>query len=690
MKGNKFFYLLAFILFIGVIVTYSNHFHNSFHFDDAHTIVSNIYIRNIRNIPFFFKDGTTSSSLPTNQSYRPVVTTTLAIDYWMGKGLHSFYFHLSTFMLFLIQGLWMYLLYHKIFNLSLAEHRNELIALFATAWYLLHPASAETINYVIARSDSLSTFFIVLSFVLFVDSPFCRRWHLYLIPVGIGILAKPIAGIFAPLLLLYILLFEKKVALTDLFRKQRFPQTLSAVKTALPAFLFCGILLAFIKRMDPPTWTPGGSSLFHYVITQPYVILHYFTTWFMPVSLSADTDWRVLSSPLEARFLIGLAFVLALIWTAVVTSKKETLRPISFGILWFFISLLPTSLIPLAEVLNDHRLFLPYVGLAMSVGWMLALVLFRLKESFRSEQTLNRLAVTFILIVLGVSAWGTFQRNKVWRTEETLWHDVTQKSPKNGRGLMNYGLALMSKADYSGAEKYFMKALELTPRYPYLLVNIGILKEATGKPSEAEQYFRSAVSSGPAYPECYYYYGRFLRNQKRTEEAVQKLEKTLELASAHVSARYLLMDILFEQSKSEELAALANQTMRIVPGDDRSAFYLEAVKKRKSRLEWALEIADQNKTPENFLEVSFRYYEAGQFAKSIEAAQRALELRPDYDLAYNNICAAYNELKQWDRAIEVGEKAVRLNPDNPLAKNNLAWANREKRKSDRTKVPRKK
>ncbi len=687
MKRNGRLCLLALALLFAVIATYSNHFQNGFHFDDTHAVVGNIYIKNIHNIPLFFKDATTFSSLPTNQSYRPVVATTLALDYWLGKGLHPFFFHLSTFILFIIQGFLMYFLYLKVFDLSYGESRIDLVALSATAWYLLHPANAETINYVVARSDSISTLFIVLSFALYLYSPLCRKWHLYLIPVGVGILTKPVAGFFAPLLFVHILLFEKKTPLTELFKKGRRAQTISAVRTALPTLLFCGGLLAFVRKMDPPTWTPGGSSLFNYVITQPYVMLHYFTTFFLPIGLSADTDWKPFDSLLDARFFIGAIFVLVLLFIAVITSKKQRLRPISFGILWFFIALLPTSLIPLAEVMNDHRIFLPYVGLTISVSWAAALGLLGLRNSFQSKPVFNRSVFAGVLIVLAVYACGTYQRNRVWRTEETLWQDVTEKSPKNGRGLMNYGLALMAKADYAGAEKYFMKAMEFAPGYPYLFVNMGILKEATGRLDESERYFRTAISHGPNLPECYYYYARFLKNQKRTDEAVQELTMALTLASAHADARHLLMDIYFELSEFEKLSELANQTLRIVPDDRRSVFYLDFMKRGRSRLDLTVEIADKNKTPENFLDLSLRYYETGQYAKSIEAAGEALKLRPDYDLAYNNICAAYNGLKQWDRAIEAGETAVKLNPINQLARNNLAWAKSQKAISERKAVP---
>jgi len=67
------------VLLLAILAAYANHFHNSFHFDDKHTIVNNASIRELRNIPLFFRDATTFSSLPSNQSYRPLVSTLVAI-----------------------------------------------------------------------------------------------------------------------------------------------------------------------------------------------------------------------------------------------------------------------------------------------------------------------------------------------------------------------------------------------------------------------------------------------------------------------------------------------------------------------------------------------------------------------------------------------------------------------------------
>ena len=74
---------------------YSNSYQNSFHFDDTHVVENNLYIRSLRNVPHFFRDAATFSSAPANATYRPLVTTTLALDYWLGGGLTPRQFHVS-------------------------------------------------------------------------------------------------------------------------------------------------------------------------------------------------------------------------------------------------------------------------------------------------------------------------------------------------------------------------------------------------------------------------------------------------------------------------------------------------------------------------------------------------------------------------------------------------------------------
>src|SRR5438105_9775899 len=114
------------LLLIALVAAYANHFHNSFHFDDAHTIETNAAIRELRNIPLFFRDATTFSSLPSNQSYRPLVSTLLAIDYRLG-GMQPFWFHLSIFVLFVALVLLLAFVIDHLLDCATISARNRWI-----------------------------------------------------------------------------------------------------------------------------------------------------------------------------------------------------------------------------------------------------------------------------------------------------------------------------------------------------------------------------------------------------------------------------------------------------------------------------------------------------------------------------------------------------------------------------------
>ena len=49
-----------------VLAAYANHFGGGFHFDDSHVIEQNLYLRSLANLPRFFTDANTFSSLPAN------------------------------------------------------------------------------------------------------------------------------------------------------------------------------------------------------------------------------------------------------------------------------------------------------------------------------------------------------------------------------------------------------------------------------------------------------------------------------------------------------------------------------------------------------------------------------------------------------------------------------------------------
>ena len=691
-SSDKFrFTAVCILLLAGLIITYSNHFSNPFHFDDDHTIVNNIWIRHLSNIPKFFADGSTTSSLPQNQAYRPGLTTLNTIDYWIASkdpfnigadplfsepGLKPFYFHLSIFICLIFQAVLMFLLFKKILDITIKHRWNKYFALFIVALYCFHTALAETVNYIISRSDGFSTLMIVLALVIYIYYPAKRKYQLYLIPYIIGFFVKEPTLMFGPILFFYILLFEKKADLTKLFSKENFAKIGNSFKAVSIPLLMGALMYILNYHMQPKTFTPATTPRWDYLITQPFVIVQYFKTFILPTELSADTDWLALSSVLSIRLFFGLMFIIGMLWLAIRLSKKEEWRPVSFGIFWFFIALIPTSsFIPLSEVLNDHRVYFPYIGLALAFSVTLIYFLFLKNEKKFLILGLRKIIAGIVVIgILCGFAYGTHERNKVWSSYELLWQDVAQKSPQNGRGLMNYGLSQMRKGNYIDAETYFEKALKYIPNYALLHINLGILHAALHDNTEAERYFKTAISIGTYIYQSYYYYGNFLYGQKRNDEAIQMLKNSIADNPSCIEARYSLMQVYSDTKDWGNLKDLAEETLTYIPGDAKCIAYINAAKNKTTKLDVAIETARNEPTADNYLTLSLKYYEAGLFNECIEACKSAIKIRPDFALAYNNMCSAYNELKMYDKAIDACNKALAIQPGNELAKNNLKVA----------------
>jgi tetratricopeptide (TPR) repeat protein len=613
--------VLAIVAFI--VLAYSNHFNNGFQFDDAHTVVNNASIQDVRNIPQFFRDGTTFSSLPSNQSYRPLVSSFLAISYAFAGGLKPFWFHFLIFALFVLKVLLLGYILRRLLEELSPGRANTWIAAIAACWYGLHPANADTVNYIIACSDVISTAGIVASFACYFAFPGGRRYFVYVLPAALTVLAKPPAAIFP-------ILFAAYRLLTPGIRTEgasRAKRAIAYLIEVIPGFLACGAALLFVQYMTPSHWTAGAGDSWRYLATQPYVALLYFQTFLWPSGLSADYDLAPFGTIGDPRFLTGLGFALLFTGCAIAASIYKRTRVIGFGLLWYVIGLLPTSLLPMAEVMNDHRTFLPYIGLIIAAAGIASLIIKERKSYRRSIAVGGGFAIAFFLCG---NAYATSQRNKVWRDNESLWLDVVTKSPANSRGLMNYGNVLMKKGDYADALGFFRRAQVIAPRYSTLFINIAIAEGANGQPAHAEQDFRKALSLAPESPDAHTYYAAWLLKHSRPAEALRLAARAVELAPADIMARDLLL----------EAKAKANRPA----------------------------------TAEFYLNQSLEYYQVERFDDSIAACKMALSLRANYPEAWNNIGAACNRLGQYQQASEACEKALRLKPGYELAANNLRFA----------------
>jgi|GEM_PF-135204 len=677
---NPIFILLCIFLLLTLLAAYSNHFQNGFHFDDSHTIEENKAITEV-NATAFFKDVTTFSTLPSNRSYRPYTTLENSIDYKLGGGLDPFAFHIHIFVFFILTCAALCLFVKKLLDRLEFSQYNQFWGLLIAAAFGLLCANAETVNYIIQRSEIVAGFYVLLGFVAFLSGGKWRKWHLYLIFPFIGFFSKEMALVFSPLLFLYFLIFEEDVDLLQFYRATEFKKCIRSFVKVFPSFILTVAFLVFYFSMLPDTFAPGGVDRYNYLITQPLVMCHYILTYFIPYNLSADTDWVAFESIMDYRAILGIVGIGVLIFLALKTSKKRETKLFSFGLLWFFISLLPSSsVLPFAEVLNDHRSFIPYMGLTIAFVFGSKYFLETYFPKILTSKKGMSIISLFIIFFLFANAYGVHQRNKVWKDEISLWKDVTIKSPKNGRGHMNYGLALMAQGDYSNAEISFNNALEYVPYYSSIYTNMGILKNAIGDKESADKYFQKSLSLNDANHKTKYFYGRYLFQNNKFDEAIDQFKEVNQSVPNYLDTNDYIFKSYHKLKDWDNMKSFSNEVLANWPKDDTSKKYLDIALNKKSVLTVLEEEVSDSPSPEKYLNLSLQYFNEGNYEDCIRVAGKAVELNPEYADAYNNIGIGHFYLLNYDQAIEAYQKALELNPSYQLAKNNLA--NAEDKKKD--------
>lgn len=504
--------LVALAACVLVVAAYANFFDNDFHLDDNHAIVQNAAIRSLGNVPLLVTD---------------LAMLSFAVDYAIG-GLDPVPFHATQLVLLLLVALMLVPIFARIFD-------DLALAIAAATLFAVHTANTETMNFLSSRNELLAAIGFLGALLLFLTRP----GYVYLVPLVLAALAKAPVVIFAGIVFAWMRLIEGG-------------SLRQAVRESWPSFVL-GVALSPLYIAD------AGAPWRAYLITQPFVWMHYFRLAIAPIGLTADSDWRPFASALDGRALVGFTFVSLLAWAIFATARRREWRAVSFGLCWFAVALLPTSLVPLAEVKNEHRLFFPLIGVVLAAVCALRIVLAR-REPARTALVV----VAAASIVLTV---GTFVRNEAWATEESLWRDVTEKSPRNGRGWMNFGLTRMAAGDYPAAKQAFEQAAVLTPRYPVLEINRGIVDGALGEKSDAETHFRAALALEPD-ASAHYYYGRWLLKAGRGPEAVAQLLTASKLAPGWLGANELLLQIAAARGDAVETNRILAIIAAIDPNDD--------------------------------------------------------------------------------------------------------------------------
>jgi tetratricopeptide (TPR) repeat protein len=315
-------------------------------------------------------------------------------------------------------------------------------------------------------------------------------------------------------------------------------------------------------------------------------------------------------------------------------------------------------------------MFLPFIGLAMAVAWTGRMVL--PVGAPLGRLPFSRLQAVAGAVVLLVLATGTYMRNGVWHSEETLWQDAVQKNPENARSLLNYGLALASAGKNDQAYDYLQRAYRLKPWFAEVQAALASVSAALRHNLEEENHFKLARKMAADEPTSHLPYAEWLEKQGRLKEAIDAYAWASSLAPSDMRPRYALMRLYKATHDWDNLRRAVEAASAIAPKDAATQPFVETSRQYPDAVKGAEKMARDKPDEENFFTLAEAYCMTGQYDKCLKTSQKVIELNPNSAEGYNALGAAYVALGRLDEGIIAVKRALELDPNLKTAQANFA------------------
>ena len=518
------------------LIAYCNSFHAGWHFDDVPNIVS---YRDIQIKDLSWQSLHTAWSARIG-GRRPISYLSFALNYYVSRS-DVFSYHVVNFFIHVLNGVLVFLFLWLVADKNSSsgtKEQQQVLAFLAACLWSLHPIQTQSVIYIVQRMNSLSSLFLLAAFISYLQLRFAKRQGariFYLTAFLACALLACLSKENAYILPLALVTYEFFFSFTWQFLGAHAWKLLAV---CLILAVLSGVAL-YGSGMIPElqrSYTWRDFTMKERLLTEARVVVFYFSLLMIPFldrqalhheiekSTSLFHPWVTLPSIL----LIAIGIV-ASIWL-------KNKRPFyGFLGLWYFVFLAIESTFWPLELAFEHRLYLPSIG-------VFALVVFSGSELLGYSVSQHRRLI-FNISVLSICAglmWLTFNRNKVWEDDFTLWQDNLTKYPQGPRVQDNFGVACGDKGDLQRAEIAFLEAIRLKPDYdearcnlallclnsrrntealkwaeevhktnlsPYASFNLGTVYSKLGDYPKAVKYYRLALARNGFYAEAYFNLG---------------------------------------------------------------------------------------------------------------------------------------------------------------------------------------
>ena len=461
------------IIIIASLIAYYNSFYCAWHLDDFHAIVD--YDYNSVNL----------WQLIMLRKQRALGFITFFLNHKL-CGYNLPCWHIVNLIIHIINSLLIYFISRRLFIKTdiLINHPQKILFGYITALviaviFAVHPIQSSAVTYIVQRIELLATMFIFVSFYFFLLLLSAKKISSkiilsagILICIALGAITKETIVVAPVLMGAYIVIVKlkswKSRLLVILFTSIA---ALTIVFSALIMFkaITFSPALHFSAKPFEILWRDAGESPVVYYSTQIRVLARFIRLCVFPYGQCVEF-WMAPSKSFTGFLVLSASAIhLSIIVFALFMWRK---RPfILFGIFWFYIFMLPSSILP--NGIFEHRLYAAIAGLLIAIFIPIGYEL--LNQPLRIRKTAGLISLSLVACLLISFTFMTQLRNNIWKSEYSLWRECAAASPNNWRANVNYGYALLNRGKYNDAKIYLEKSFNQKSNVWAVANNLGLL-----------------------------------------------------------------------------------------------------------------------------------------------------------------------------------------------------------------------
>src|SRR3972149_1020376 len=313
-----------------------------------------------------------------------------------------------------------------------------------------------------------------------------------------------------------------------------------------------------------------------YLVTQFRVVVTYLRLLVLPVGQRLEYEYpmfRTFFAPeVLASFILLLTLFAGSIFLYFRSLRKGSafLAVIGAGVFWFFTTIsVESSIVPIKDIIFEHRLYLPSVGAAIAVS---AAIFLAARKAALAGGKVFAAAVVLLVLPLAVAA---HERNKVWQNAVSLYEDTYSKSPNVDRVTYNLALAYHVSGNIDGAVEKYREALRLKPDLEKAHFNLGIIHMGKKEYEKAFYHFSDAVRLKPENAYTYFNLGNIYAVQNDMDRAITAYLRAVDLQPNIEDAHFNLAVAFMRKGDLDEAESHLQTVLRLNPNNFEAMSHLD-------------------------------------------------------------------------------------------------------------------